>query len=145
MTQHEPVDLTAEERADRLGTGGVGVLSLDTGTHEPPHAVPVSYGFDPVEEVFYFRLAVGGGSTKGDVNHREAAFVVHEENGDDWWSVVAHGELVRTDEESVSTASLEGLDRVRIPFVDAFEAPPEEISFAFVRLEPHELTGRRSD
>ena len=145
MTPGEPVDLTAEERAERLGTGGVGVLSLDTGSAEAPHAVPVSYGFDPVEEVFYFRLAVGPESTKGEVNHREAAFVVHEATGDDWWSVVARGELVRTDEESVSTASLEGLDRVEIPYVDVFDASLDEITFAFVRLDPDEVTGLRSN
>lgn len=143
MVSDAPVDMTAEDRAAVLDTGGVGVLSLSDRESTPPHAVPVSYGFDAAEEVFYFRLSVGPSSAKGDVEDRSASFVVHGEDEDGSWSVVAQGTLVSTDEDSISTESLEGLDRVDIPLVDAFDAPVDEISFAFVRLDPESLTGLR--
>ncbi|WP_248515759.1 pyridoxamine 5'-phosphate oxidase family protein [Salinarchaeum laminariae] len=145
MVPDAPAEMTAEDRSAVLGTGGVGVLSLSTDGSDAPHAVPVSYGFDPVEEVFYFRLSTRPGSTKGEVDGRSASVVVHGDDGDGHWSVVARGTLVSTDEASVSNESLAGLDRVNIPLVDAFDAPIEEITFAFVRLDPDSLTGLRVD
>jgi|AntRauTorcE11898_2_1112593.scaffolds.fasta_scaffold25726_2 nitroimidazol reductase NimA-like FMN-containing flavoprotein (pyridoxamine 5'-phosphate oxidase superfamily) len=139
----DPDDLTADERSELLGTGGVGVLAFDTDAGAPPHAIPVSYGFDPVEEVFYFRLSVGPESAKGDVANRAVTFVVHGAD-DEYWSVVAQGRIVSTDEADVSSESLAGLDRSNIPIVDAFDAPVDELTFEFVRLDPDELTGLRT-
>lgn len=143
MNGIDPDDLTADERLELLGTGGVGVLAFDTNTGTPPHAIPVSYGFDPIEEVFYFRLSVGPESAKGAVEDRPVSFVVHGAD-DEYWSVVAQGRLVSTEEADVSAESLAGLDRSTIPIVDAFDAPVDELTFEFVRLDPDELTGLRT-
>ena len=77
MTTETSVELEAEERDEFLGDGGVGVISFSTGGEEPPHSIPVSYGYDAVETTFYFRLAVGPDSQKGDVGDRSVTFVVH--------------------------------------------------------------------
>lgn len=140
-----PEVLAADERDRLLDAGGVGVLSLSTESDEPPHAVPVSYGYDAVESVFYFRLAVGPESSKGPIEDRPVSFVTHGTDEDAHWSVVARGRLVRTDEGSVSTESLEGLERVDIPLYDAFDAPIDEVTFAFARLDPDQFTGLRTD
>jgi nitroimidazol reductase NimA-like FMN-containing flavoprotein (pyridoxamine 5'-phosphate oxidase superfamily) len=140
-----PEDLTEDEQDGLLDVGGVGVLSFSTESDEPPHAVPVSYGYDAVESVFYFRLAVGPESGKGPIEDRPVSFVTHGTDDDAHWSIVARGRLVRTDEDSVSTESLEGLERVDIPLYDAFDAPIEEVTFAFARLDPDELTGLRTN
>ena len=132
-----------DERDEFLGRSGTGVLSLSTARDEPPHSVPVSYGYDPVEEVFYFRLVVGKESGKANPTDRGIAFVTYGEHDGRWKSVVASGRLVSTAEESLSTESLAGLERTeRIPIVDVFGEPTSQLEFQFYRLDPDRLTGR---
>lgn len=124
-----------------LGRSGTGVISLSTDRTEPPHSVPVSYGYDRQEGVFYFRIAVGPDHGKGDLSDRSVAFVVHDEVDGRWHSVVARGTL--TDVEDGDTDTLAGLERVHIPLVDIFGQQPGSVDFEFLRLDPDELTGRR--
>jgi hypothetical protein len=143
MTETDPVAMTDDERDAFLGRSGTGVLSLATDADEPPHAVPVSYGYDPVEETFYFRLAAGSDSDKGALEDRPATFVTYRATDDGWRSVVAGGRLERTTDDSVSTETLDGLERVHLPIVDIFGRPPTEVHFEFVRLVPVRLAGRK--
>jgi nitroimidazol reductase NimA-like FMN-containing flavoprotein (pyridoxamine 5'-phosphate oxidase superfamily) len=143
MTTETSVELEAEERDEFLGDGGVGVISFSTGGDEPPHSVPVSYGYDAVETTFYFRLAVGPDSQKGDVGDRSVTFVVHGEGEGPWRSVVASGRLEPTTDESIATETLQGLERVRIPLFDVFDRPAAAVPFEFYRLVPDELAGRK--
>lgn len=143
MTESASVEIEEEERDALLGTGGTGVLSFGTADGAPPHAIPVSYGYDPDESVFYFRLATGADSAKGEPADRPVTFVVYGTDGGDWHSVVATGRLESADEEGVATESLSGLERVHIPLVDIFEQPVRAITFDFFRLVPDELTGRK--
>ena len=98
----------------------------------PPHAIPVSYGYDAVETTFYFRLAVGPDSRKDDVEGRPVSFVVHGQEGGNWRSVVAEGRLERTTDEAIATETLQGLDRVRIPLFDVFHRRPRSRSSSTV-------------
>ena len=138
-------DLEADARDDFLGHGGTGVISFGAGEDASPHTVPVSYGYDPTETNFYFRLASDRDSGKGEVAGRPVTFVTYgrHEQRDRWVSVVAKGSLERVDTEGISTETLSGLERVDIPIVDTFDRPVEEVSFEFVRLVPDELTARR--
>jgi nitroimidazol reductase NimA-like FMN-containing flavoprotein (pyridoxamine 5'-phosphate oxidase superfamily) len=133
-----------EERDRFLGTGGTGVMAFSTSHEGPPHAVPVSYGYDAAEATFYFRLAVDPDSRKGDPDGRPVSFVIHGTGDEDgpWRSVVAEGRLERTTDDSIATETLQGLERVRLPLFDVFEKPPGEVAFEFYRLVPDELTGR---
>ncbi|QLG61853.1 pyridoxamine 5'-phosphate oxidase family protein [Halorarum salinum] len=141
MSEDSPVEMDEEERDAFLGDGGTGVISLSTAADEPPHAVPVSYGYDATEATFYFRLADGDEGAKGDLEGRPVTFVTYgEEEG--WRSVVARGRLEGVRSEGIATETLEGLDRVDIPLVDIFHAPLREVAFEFYRLVPDELTGR---
>lgn len=134
--------MDGDERDAFLGTGGTGVISLSGQADSPPHSIPVSYGYDGVENTFYFRLAVGGESAKGDLAGRHATFVVYGRADDDWRSVVAKGRLEETTEEPIANESLQGLQQVHIPIVDIFDRPVEDVSFRFFRLVPEELTAR---
>lgn len=136
------VEMDPAERDRFLGNGGVGVISLSTTEGERPYTVPVSYGYDASEGVFYFRLATGSEHAKGELRGRVVSFVVHGRE-DGWRSVVAGGRLEATDEEAVATETLAGLDRVEIPLVEMFEEPTRTVSFEFVRLVPEEIHGRR--
>jgi nitroimidazol reductase NimA-like FMN-containing flavoprotein (pyridoxamine 5'-phosphate oxidase superfamily) len=141
MDSTDPRTLDDEETYDLLGDGGTGVLSLSTTDDDPPHSIPVSYGYDETEGTFYFRLAVEPGSEKADLLDRGVSFVVHGEDDDGWWSVVASGRLKRTRDDEIATESLEGFQHVEIPLYDVFGQHPREVAFEFFRLDPDDLTG----
>jgi nitroimidazol reductase NimA-like FMN-containing flavoprotein (pyridoxamine 5'-phosphate oxidase superfamily) len=141
MTDATP--LTDAERDDFLGTGGTGVLSFASDADTPPHAIPVSYGYDASAAAFYLRLAVGGDSAKADLVDRPVTLVVYEEVAGAWHSVVASGRLESTDDEAVANEALAGLDRVDIRLHDVFGRPIREVSFGFYRLIPDDLTTLR--
>lgn len=135
--------MTDEERDAFLGTGGTGVLSLNSPTDEPPHSVPVSYGYDASTETFYFRLATGPDSAKGELADRPATLVTYGNPEDRWQSVVAQGRLEPTTADSAAIESLEGLRHVDLQYVDIFDQPLETVSFEFYRLVPTRIGTRR--
>lgn len=142
MRDEAAIRMDDEERDGFLGNGGTGVISLDTAAGDPPHSLPVSYGYDATTEAFYFRLAVEPDTEKGELDGRAVSFVVHGESDDRWHSVVAEGRLEPTDDESVGTETLEGFDRTHIPLIDIFGQPPGTVSFEFYRLDPDRIGTR---
>jgi hypothetical protein len=143
MSDTEATPMEVNERDAFLGTGGTGVISFSSPNGDPPHAVPVSYGYDSAETTFYFRLAVSSDSDKGDVAGRHATFVVYGQRDDDWQSVVAKGRLEATTDPSVAIESLQGLEQVHIPIMDVFGRPTRDVPFEFYRLVPAEITARK--
>lgn len=143
MSADDATAMTADERDAFLGTGGTGVLSLSTEADDPPHSVPVSYGYDAAAETFYFRLSVGPDSGKGELAERPVSFVTYGQADGEWRSVVASGRLESTTESSVATESLDGLGRTHIPYVDIFGEPPRTVSFEFYRLVPEEFGAKQ--
>lgn len=146
MSTTAPREMTGLERDEFLGTGGSGVISFaPTDATAPPHAVPVSYGYDGTERVFYFRLAVGKTRAKPDPTAHPVSFVTYGHEDDGWRSVVATGTLDRTTEDDVALEALTGLERVHIPLVDIFGVDSGDVQFEFYRLVPTELTTRREE
>ena len=143
MADTDAVTMDDDERDEFLGDGGTGVVSLSTTAEDAPHSLPVSYGYDAEEDTFYFRLAVGADSEKGDLHDRPVSFVTYRSVEGTWRSVVASGRLEATTDDAIATETLDGLDRVRIPLVDIFGKPSREVEFEFYRLVPDELTGRK--
>ncbi len=134
------------EAVDRfLGNGGTGVLSLSTPGDEPPDAVPVSYGYDAEDRVFYFRISVGHADEPGELAGRPVTFVAYGTGGEEerWCSAIARGRLQNVDEAGIATETLAEMERIDIPLVDVFEEPLRMVSFDFFRLDPDEFTGRR--
>lgn len=142
MADKESVRLGDEERDELLGSGGTGVISFSTEVEEYPYTLPVSYGYDAAETAFYFRLAERD-ENREQLHQRPVSFVTHTQEGGQWQSVVAAGRLQSTTEEGIETATLEGLERVSIPFVDIFGEPMGNVNFAFYRLLPEELEARK--
>lgn len=143
MSNFESTEIDEDERDERLGTGGTGVLSFCESGGDSPYSVPVSYGYDAAEPAFYFRLAVDPESAKTSITDHHSTFVVYGQTDGKWWSVVAKGQLESTTEESIATETLEGFEHVHIPFVDIFGRPPKDVPFEFYRLVPEELTSRK--
>lgn len=147
MTDESQVTMDDSERDAVLAATETGVLSLSSPADEPPHSIPVSFGYDSVESVLYFRLAADDESEKGSLDGRSVSFVTYgrDEESGDWQSVVAHGTLERTRDEEIAIETLEGLERVTIPLVDIFGEPTSDVDFEFFRLVPETLTGRREE
>jgi hypothetical protein len=143
MSDTESTAMDQAECDALLENGGTGVMAFSAASGEAPHAIPVSYGYDVTATTFYFRLAVGHDSDKGEVTGRRVTFVVYGQEDDRWRSVVAKGSLEETTEASVATETLEGLQQVHIPLVDVFGRPPRDVPFEFYRLVPDEMTGRK--
>jgi len=135
-------DSEINEFLDRVDTG---VLSLSTPVDEPPHSVPVSFGYNAEQTVFYFRIADLPPETKGELEGRAVSFVTYDEDEsvDGYVSVVAEGTLESTTRSDIATEALAGFEGVTIPFVDIFGQPPAEVDFSFYRLVPTTLTGRK--
>jgi len=143
MDVPETVTLDGPERDPLLGAGGVGVLSFADGKDDPPHSIPVSYGYDASDETFYFRLAVDEDSAKGEIEDHPVTFVVHGTDDElGYWSVVASGHLQTLEEADVATDALDGLDSVQIPLVDVFGTSTRAVSFKFARLAPESFSAR---
>lgn len=142
MTDSDAVRMADEEREQFLASVSTGVLGLSTTDDDPPHSIPVSYGYDPVDDVFFFRLAVAPDSEKGRLHERAVSFVVYGDVDGVWKSVVAQGRLQKTTAEGAKLDSLSELERVHIPIVDIFGEPTESLDFEFYRLVPSSITGR---
>jgi len=142
MSNTQDIELDEDERDARLSTGGTGVISFCGSDNDAPHSIPVSYGYDAAETAFYFRLAVDPNSAKAAISDHDVTFVVYSQIDDNWWSVVAKGQLEETMKDSIATETLQGFEHVHIPFVDIFGRPPKDVPFEFYRLVPDELTSR---
>ncbi|MFC5971845.1 pyridoxamine 5'-phosphate oxidase family protein [Halomarina salina] len=144
MEHNRAVEMGEEAVVDFLGAGGTGVASFARGDGDPPHSIPVSYGFDAETGHLFFRLAFGPDSEKRGVVAAGApvSFVTYGNEGGQWYSVVATGRLESVEDVDVADGVLESLRRVDIPMVDAFESEPRTLSFEFFRLDPETLTGR---
>jgi len=143
MDVPDTLTLEGPERDSLLGTGGVGVLSFAGSEGDPPHSIPVSYGYDTSDETFYFRLAVDEDSGKGEIADHPVTLVVHGTDDElGYWSVVASGHLQALEEADIATDALDGLDSVQIPLVDVFGTATRAVSFEFARLAPESFTAR---
>ncbi|AAG19882.1 MULTISPECIES: pyridoxamine 5'-phosphate oxidase family protein [Halobacterium] len=144
MTDTTAVHLEPDDRDAFLAPGGTGVLSFGREDAGPPHSLPVSYGYDPDTESFFFRLSYGDDTDKPDpeTTPLDVSFVVHDEADHGWCSVVAHGRLQPTDADAISTTALSALRRVDIPLLDTFDRPLVETEFLFFRLHPDAITAR---
>ncbi|ADJ15433.1 flavin-nucleotide-binding protein-like protein [Halalkalicoccus jeotgali B3] len=134
--------MEGEELDAFLGRGGTGVLSFSTEGEQSPFSIPVSYGYTADSGTFYFRLAFPPGSTKATVIDRPVTFVVHEHTDEGWQSVVASGRVEGIDGQPYESTVVQELWAVRIPSVDVFDRPPEDVAFRHFRLVPETLQGR---
>lgn len=137
------VQMSDEELNAFLGRGGTGVISFSTGADEPPFSIPVSYGYTADSMAFYYRLAFPPGSGKEAVLDSPVSFVTHDRTDEGWRSVVASGRLEEIEGLPYESAAVQEMWAVRIPSVDIFNRPPEDVTFRHFRLVPETLQGRK--
>lgn len=127
-----------------LGDGGTGVLSFSTTEDNPPHSLPVSFGFDQQSENLHFRLSMTLGSTKAKLTDKPVSFVTHKRTEEGWRSVVATGSLEDVTDLPAESIAIQERWAVDIPFVDIFDEAPDDVDFRAFRLVPDRLTGRKA-
>jgi hypothetical protein len=140
----EGFEMDGEEIETFLGEQGVGVLSL--AREDEAYGVPISFGYDGDDRLYFVFLGIGERSRKAEFAEatERASFVTYDVGSKhDWTSAVASGRVreVSDDEWETLESSIE--DNAWYPSLFS-EADPMQGVQGWV-LEIEELTGRRSE
>lgn len=115
---------------------GVGLLALaDAGT---AYAVPISFGYDGEDALYFFLLRFGEDSRKLDYLDAttEATLVVYDvQSSTNWRSVVAAGPIERVPESDHEEMEAAMYDNALAARLFPYEEPITEITRARLRIE----------
>lgn len=142
MSEPSSVTMEAGRIDDFLAERWYGVLGLARAGES--YAVPVSYAYERTDRELYFRLAYAPDSYKREFVDatRVATFVVTDHTDEGVASVIARGPLEEVTESTVSTALMESIRTLEIPFASIFERQPGELEYRIARLTPETMSGR---
>jgi hypothetical protein len=128
-----------------LETEGYGILAFDGA---PPYAIPMSYGYEADEQVFYLQLSDFEGSEKQarlSTSTAVSLVVTRYTRPDQWRSVVVDGSLSPlTQQEVRDRGGLEAFASSNLASVDVFSRDLADISFEWFVLDPTSISGRQS-
>jgi len=142
--------MTAGELDEFLGGQETGVLSL--ARDDEPYAIPISYGYDPDERVFYLRLVSTPESEKREFLNSSPAvrLVVSEETEPEYRSVVAKGTLREVSTDEMTVERIEQFGDAKRPLfeiwgesktdlrIQLYELDADDVSGRFIELDPSE-------
>ncbi|WP_408960073.1 pyridoxamine 5'-phosphate oxidase family protein [Natrinema sp. 74] len=137
------LQLTDAEITAFLGRGETRVILFATKPDEPPVSIPVSYGYNADEGLFYYQLSFPRDSRKSELIDRPVSFIAYDKIDDRWRSVIATGALEDVDDMPYESSTVQGMWAIQVPRVDIFERPRSEVTFRFFCLDPETLTGRK--
>ena len=140
----DEMEMSKEERDDFLRDHGAGVLSLAHGSES--YAFPVSYGYDPSDELLCVMLGYAPESEKrGWLRETEnATFVVHEMyDGLEAASVVLRGALVEVGEDEAAACYDAMSDNAAFNVLHESGALLEDTEYVVYRLDTDTSVGRR--
>lgn len=140
------VEMTDEEVAEFLARQGHGVLSFGG---EEPYGLPISFGYDVLENRCIFQLVSDPDSRKEEaLEHSDTVnLVAYEWTGvDDWRSVIISGRLSPVPEgsaEAVDAASIFA-EYASVTSLRVFDEPLSEMTATWYELDIQEMTGRQA-
>lgn len=136
------VEMSDEETDAFLGAHETGVLSLARG--DDPHSIPISYGYDAADRLFYMRSVSTPDSEKRRFFEDESAarLVVYDDNEATYRSVIATGRLVRIDPDDLTVEDIQQYGSAKRPLFEIWPQPKGELDIDLYRLEPESVTGR---
>lgn len=147
MSLAEETEMSSAEIDEFLRGTETGVLSL--ARSDEPYSIPVSYGYDADAEAFYMRLVSTPNSDKRAFlsSTPRARLVIYDENDSQtrYRSVVATGALETIDPNEMSVGEIEQYGEARRPLFEIWGQGKDELDIKLYRLDPDELTGRRTD
>lgn len=143
MTIDQQTALSEEETNRFLGSHETGVLALAHA--DDPYAVPVSYGYDSDERLFYLRLVSTEDSRKQQflTPESQARLVVYEETDGTYRSVVAAGRLEEITREELSVDHVNQYGDAKRPLFEMWGEPRSDLDVQLFRLRPDDLSGRQ--
>lgn len=138
-------DMDEEELIEYLREAGVGTLAF--GDQRGGYAVPMSFGYDEVNERCVFQIAFGENNEKRRYieEGKEATLCVYDRDSiDEWRSVLVRGVLEKIQAEELTQASAVFAAQAKIVSPDVFQKPLEDIKLEWYGLEVDEVTGRKN-
>lgn len=145
MTIDQQTALSEGETDRFLGRHETGVLAL--ARDDDPYAIPISYGYDPDQRLFYLRLVSTPESRKRQflTSGPRARLVVYEADGDTYRSVVAAGTLETIPRAELSVEHIEQYGDAKRPLFEIWGDSLPALNVRLYRLDPDELSGRRAE
>ena len=145
MTVEQQTVMTEAETDALLGRRETGVLSLARA--DEPYAVPISYGYDASDRSFCMRLVSTPGSEKDRflTDSPQVRFVVYEEDGPTYRSVIANGRLELVPRSALTPDHVERFGAAKRPLFEMWQEAKDELDVRLYELDPDELSGRRID
>lgn len=141
MTDRTATSMDSLEITEFLEEQKIGVLSM--AKSNDGYAIPVSFAYDDTGPDVYLRLGYAPDSKKRTFLEAtgQASFVVYDDAGDGWRSVVAEGRIEELSDNELDTSILQAVKGLDIPFFSVHSTPPSELEFTIARLDVSRLTG----
>lgn len=147
MSLAQETEMSAAEIDEFLSENETGVLSL--ARDNDPYAIPISYGYDADSRTFFMRLVSTPDSEKRTFLSSEpsARLVIYNEKSDGtlYRSVLAIGELEEMDPSELTVTDIEQYGNARSPLFEIWGAGKDELDIKLYKLEPSEISGRRTE
>lgn len=145
MALDQQTEMAPGEIAELLARHETGVLSL--ANENEPYAIPISYGYDPDAERFYFRLVSTPESEKRAflTSSPGARIVVYEEADTTYRSVVAEGVLQRIDPDEMSVDQIVQYGDAKRPLFEIWGKSKRDLDIQLYQLDTDSIGGRRID
>ncbi|MDR5673431.1 pyridoxamine 5'-phosphate oxidase family protein [Halalkaliarchaeum sp. AArc-GB] len=145
MALDQQTEMAPDEIEELLGRHETAVLSLANA--DEPYAIPISYGYDPDSNRFYFRLVSTPESEKRAflTSSPRARIVVYEELEPTYRSVVADGTLERIDPDEMSVEHVVQYGGAKRPLFEIWGKSKRELDIQLYQLDIESIGGRRID
>ena len=145
MAINQEVEMTDAEIDDFLGRHETGVLSL--ARTDDPYAIPISYGYDEEERVFYMRLVSTPESEKREFleSSPAARLVVYDEDDSVYRSIVATGTLEDIPPSELTPEQIAQYGQAKRPLFEIWAQGKKDLDIELYQLDPDSLEGRRTE
>jgi hypothetical protein len=143
MTVEQQTVMTDAETDALLARHETGVLTL--ASDDEPYAVPVSYGYDASARCLCMRLVStpDGEKRRFLTDSPRARFVVYEEEGTTYRSVVASGRLELVPRSTLTAEHVERFGGAKRPLFEIWGEATDDLDIHLYELDPDDLSGRR--
>lgn len=143
MALDHQTELSPPEIDAFLGRNETAVVAL--AREDEPYAIPISYGYDADQRVFFLRLVSTPESEKRRflASSPRARLVVYESDDDVYRSVVASGRLEEIPREELTVEHVEQYGDTKRPLFEIWGESRKELDVQLYTFDPDELNGRR--
>ncbi|ELY58945.1 pyridoxamine 5'-phosphate oxidase-related FMN- binding protein [Natronolimnohabitans innermongolicus JCM 12255] len=137
--------MTDAEIDEFLRQRETGVLSL--ARTDDPYAIPISYGYDDAEQVFYMRLVSTPESEKREFleSSPAARLVIYDEADSTYRSVIASGTLEDIPPAELTPDQIAQYGEAKRPLFEIWAQGKQDLDIELYQLDPESLSGRRTE